>query len=150
PAGERNDVAVDASFTGTAGDIPLSARARMDGAHLEVVADAPRVRADTLRAHFPDAPIYHDGSIHPEANGDLPHLALAADAGVGDGAVHATGDLNLPGEETRLAMRVDARGIDLRAFAPNAQRTSLAATARVALTAKPDGTWSGTFAADVP
>ena len=137
-----------ASFTGTVGDIPTTARAAFDGTSLDATLDVPEVSGDRIRALFPQAPIHRAVTVHAEAQGPLANLRTTVNARAGATELRSGADVRIDGP---LGATIDLalRNVDLRDLWPNAPRSSLDLHAKARVEQSRDGTVEGHFTADV-
>jgi translocation and assembly module TamB len=98
---------------------------------------------------------------HVEARGKVPRLEVTAGASVGAGTLDAAGSIDLgsilgprsePAQEdstVRAQLHLEAKSVDLNAFAASAPKSSLGATGDVTLTAQPTGALAARATLDV-
>jgi translocation and assembly module TamB len=129
---------------GTAGDVPLSLRARLEADHLDARLDVPAVDPESLRALVPSIPLHAPASLRLVVTGTLPELALNGrlTAGTGEVTLDATGRL---APAARASATLRATGIDVRAFSPTAPTTNAEAVAHLEARAGEDGAWQGSY-----
>jgi translocation and assembly module TamB len=123
---------LQSTFEGFVGDVELRAAATLDGSHLDVTADAPRIHTAAAKRLLEDWPLTQTATAHLELRGDLPNLTARARATVGQAVVAADGPLVI-GDKTRAQLAVRGEHLDARAFDANAPPTdvSFAGTANV-------------------
>jgi len=126
------------TLDGYVGDLQYNSVLRLDGRHLEATVDLPYAAPAAVRALVPAWPLVEPVSVRATAKGDLPKLHAEATATVGGATVRATGDLELSGEP-RAKLSAEGKGLDLRAFVPEAPETSLSLAATLDLHATPKG-----------
>jgi len=149
PSKAGANLGFDASFGGDVGGIPATAKASMDGDQLDAVMDIPKVTGDKIRAVVANAPIYAPAAAHVEAHGTLSALRATVRGSVG-GAELAIRVIAAVTGKLEATATVDIRDVDLRAFSPTAQASSLGLHADVRVeTNRVDGL-AGHFALTTP
>ncbi|MBV9949987.1 MAG: hypothetical protein JOZ69_24310, partial [Myxococcales bacterium] len=126
PAATGRSPGIRGVFRGTAGGVPLTAEAALDGDRLDATVDAPRVAPDAVRARVPGFPALtiDPAALRVEAHGTLAHLAWRAHAASPETVIDADGELST-GDPLRVGFRVAVRGFDLRGLAAEAPRSSV-------------------------
>ncbi|HVW24890.1 MAG TPA: translocation/assembly module TamB domain-containing protein [Polyangiaceae bacterium] len=115
---------VQSTFEGFVGDVEVRAAAALDGTHVDVTADAPRVRPAAARRLLPDWPLTQTATAHAELRGDLPNLTVRWRATVGQGSLAADGPLVVhEGAHAKLALQ--GEHLDARAFVAGAPATDV-------------------------
>lgn len=138
PASTGADLAAEAHWKGSMGTVGGSIDGRYDAGQVTVVVDVPSASPDALRALWASCPFTESASVHAEANGKLPDVALVAHATVGRGTLDAKGNVTI-GDETRATVHVDARAVDVRALVATAPTSSLGATMDAQAVLRRDG-----------
>ena len=105
---------------------------------IRAALDVPALKADDVRALWPESPFTEDGSVHVEAKGTLPRLAFRARASVGRGALAIEGPI-VVGDDVRADLHVVATSIDAHALSGSAPVSDLSASGDVSLVAPPGG-----------
>lgn len=146
--GDGHRLEIVASFRGGVGGVPAAGRFALDGAHLEAVVDVPVVAAAQVRTIFPEATIHDDVSAHVDVHGDLPHLDASMRGTLGAASLTAVGDVTVTATPFGW-IRLAVDGVDARAFAADAPRSSLGTTARLTYAVQHDGAIAGDFDADL-
>jgi translocation and assembly module TamB len=132
PSSTGKKLSLWTTFDGFVGDVQVAAHAGLDGSDLDLSADIPKARPESVRELFPAWPIFDDVGVHVEAKGPPSGLAVKGDATVGAGRASFGGDLSLEGGvATKLA--VSARNVDLRSLAVGAPSANLSASGQVNL-----------------
>jgi translocation and assembly module TamB len=132
PSSTGKKLSVWATFDGFLGDVQVAARAGLDGSDLDLAADIPKARPESVRELLPAWPIFDDAGVHVEAKGPPAGLAVKGDATVGAGRASFSGDLSLEGGVT-TKLAVNARNVDLRSLAQAAPSANLSASGQVNL-----------------
>jgi translocation and assembly module TamB len=149
PSKTGHSLGLDASFDGSIGNIPATARAALDGNHLDAVLDVPVVADETVRALVAQLPLHRPATAHAEAHGDLASLRTTALVTIGAAELRASGTLEVA-EKFGAAMGVDATDVDLRAFSAAAPASRVALHADVRIDTEPSGMLVGRFTVAVP
>lgn len=121
--------------------IALKADADFDGGHVEATVDVPGATPEQVRAIVPGWPLGSPLSVHAEAHGALPQLAVRAHASLDAATLDVAGPVTVV-PRLQASLHVDAKGIDVRALAQASSppRTDLGASGDVSMVTKPDGT----------
>lgn len=102
-------------LVGSYGDLPVVAHATIDHDAVTASVDVARTEHAHVRSAFTGLPITAPVEVHAKANGTLPLLALSADATVGAGTLHGTGELDLR-EGNRFLLDADVAHLDVAAL----------------------------------
>ncbi|HEX4338058.1 MAG TPA: translocation/assembly module TamB domain-containing protein [Polyangiaceae bacterium] len=112
------------TFDGFLGDVEVRAAATLDGSHLDVTADAPRIKPAAARALARDWPLTETATAHAEVRGDLPNLTAKARATAGKGALSMEGPLTV-GATAHAVLALKGEHLDARGFAAGAPVTDV-------------------------
>ena len=146
PAGGALEVA--GSFEGTIGQIPVHASGSLQGTKVDGEIDVPSILATRVRELLPEAPLHHDVALHAEVHGDLSDLEALAHLTIGKSETDITATASL-GDAVRAKVKVDTRGVDLRAFAPTAPASTFDAKTTVSIVMAKSGEIDGDYMVDL-
>ena len=102
---------------GAYGDLPVLAHATLDHGALTAAVDVARTAHPKVLGAFTGLPITEEVELHAKASGTLPVLALEADATLGPGTVHTTGEIDLR-EGYRFRLDADVAHLDAAGLVP--------------------------------
>jgi translocation and assembly module TamB len=137
PSATGHEVGVWGTLDGYLGDVPVTVRAGLDGKELMLVGDVPRATSEALRAILPGLPIFDTASLHLEAKGTIPEVAVTGLTTLGGGSAQWSGKARL-GSAAGFDLDVDARDVDLRAIVPSLPPAVVSAAGKVKLVERPD------------
>jgi translocation and assembly module TamB len=132
----------------TLGTLAAQADATYDGGHVDAVVDVPSATPEQVRALLPVWPIAEAGSVHAEAHGALPQLAVKAHAAFGSAVLDVEGPITVA-PRLQAALHFDGKNLDARALGPSEPSTNLAAIGNVTVDTKPTGALEAHAALDV-
>jgi translocation and assembly module TamB len=131
--------------------VALKADATYDGGQIEATVDAPGATPEEVRSMVPSWPLASPVTVHAEAHGALPRLAVRAHASLEAATLDVEGPVTVV-PRLQASLHVSAKGIDARALAPASSppRTDLGATGDVSLVTRPDGAIDVKVVMDLP
>ncbi len=140
PSAQGQGLGLRVATRATVAAIGVQADAAYDSGHLDATADVPSATPDQARALFAAWPLAAPVSVHAEAHGALPQLAVRAHASLEAATLDLDGPVTLV-PRLQASLHVDAKGIDARALAPSSSppHTDLGASGDVSIVTKPDG-----------
>lgn len=112
-------------FDGFIDDIQASLKASVDGRDIAASLDIPRAKSESLRAVFPDVPIYDTAALSAKIEGSWPKLDARARLQLGDGEIEAHGPLFFIEDDPEAHFELSLRGLNLQSVEPSAPRTSV-------------------------
>jgi translocation and assembly module TamB len=136
---------------GVLGAIAVNSDVAYDSGDLDVSADLPPATPEQVRALLPAWPFVVPVRVHADAHGTVSgtaRLMTHAHASFGASALDLEGPVTLA-PALGASFHVDARKIDVSAFAPSAPPSDLAATGDVSVVTKPDGAFDAKAVLDV-
>jgi translocation and assembly module TamB len=140
PSPLGHDLGLRIATRATVAAIAIQADATYDGGHVDATADVPSATPDQARALWAAWPLAAPVSVHAEAHGALPQLAVRAHASLDAATLDLGGPVTLV-PRLQASLHVDAKGIDARALAPSSSlpHTDLGASGDASIVTKPDG-----------
>jgi translocation and assembly module TamB len=133
PTDPSAGVQASLDWQGAAGAVAHSLRASLSGRRVDAVLDAPRVAAADVRTLWPTSPVDESGSLHAEAHGALPDVAVLLRARLGEAALEADAKLFAGAAEKRADVTLSAHEIDVHELAAGAPHSRLGLRGGVAV-----------------
>lgn len=100
-----------ADLRGSAGEVPVTAHAGIDGELLSMTVDVPETDAAAIARLFPSVRLTKPASLHASAIGKFPTVILEAQAKAGDADVIAKGEIDTR-EGNAFRLEAEAKNID--------------------------------------
>ncbi|HTM46873.1 MAG TPA: hypothetical protein VL137_18080 [Polyangiaceae bacterium] len=124
PFAEQAPMAIDTSFSGTLGELPILLTASMKGDAVHAQAALSPTPAHGMREVLPSFPFQDPFAAHLEVDGNLPTLNADCYARLGASEFHALGSVNVS-EPIRARLDAKIHNFDLRALGTSFPQSNL-------------------------